>query len=133
MPQPESSADAAAQTVPSATCGFPLTKAGYILIPVSQRIEQPTNRWAQAGSDSEGVGTPPATPRGKYRPRPYHDTGATLPKLLDDTACGGRGSHYHKTRTNIGGDMGQEPGFNGPPTEATDRASQKPSAGARPY
>ena len=86
---------------------------------------------AQAGSDSEGVGTLPATPRGKYRPRPYHDTGATLPKFLDDTASGGRGSHYRET--DIGGDMGQEPGFNEPPTEATDRAPHKPAAGAKPY
>jgi len=52
--EPESSAAAAAQTVPNATCQYPLTKAGYILIPVSQRIEQPTNWWAQASSDSEG-------------------------------------------------------------------------------
>ena len=29
--------------------------------------------------------------------------------------------------------MGQEPGFNGPPVEATDRAQQKPAAGAKPY
>ena len=63
-------AQPAAQTVPSATCGFPLTKAGYILIPGPQRIEQPTNRWAQAGSDSEGLDTQYATSRGKYRQRP---------------------------------------------------------------
>ena len=77
------------------------------------------------------MGTLPATPRGRYRPRQYHDTGATLLKLLDDTASGGRGSRYRNLKT--GGDMGKEPGFNGQPMQANDRAPQKPAAGAKPY
>jgi hypothetical protein len=131
VPEHESSAAPAAQTVPRATCGVPLTKAGYLFIPGPQRIEQPTNWWAQAGSDSEGEGTPPATSRGEYRPRPYHDTGATLPKPLGDTASGVLGGRVRKTDT--GEDRGQELGFKRPPKEATSSAPQKLDAGAKPY